>query len=63
MRFIVDMVLEIIVLEGKAFSLDCAYYTMESITISEILMYGNKCTVELVLSLRFLMLHSDVGLC
>ena len=36
---------------------------MESIINSRIFLYGTKCTVDLVLSLRVLMFHSDVGPC
>ena len=61
MVFMAEMVAEIPVLEGKSFSMDCACYAMESIIISGIFLYGDECTVDLVLSLRVLVFFSDVG--
>ena len=59
--FLADIKFNIPVLEGKAFSIDCACPTMESILNSDIFLYGTECTVDLVLSLRILMFHFDVG--
>ena len=58
-----DVVVNIPVLEGKAFSMDCACPNMESIVNSGILLYGTDCTVDMVLSLSVLMFCSDVGAC
>ena len=62
MIFLAEMVVKITVLEGKSFIMDFACFDMESI-ISGIFLYGNDCTVDLVLYLRVLMLSSDVGSC
>ena len=63
MIFLADMVVDITVSEGKAFSMDCTCSDMESIIISSILLYGTECTVDMVLSLSVLVFRSDVGLC
>ena len=57
------MVVDINVLESKAFSMYCACSTMESIIISVIFLYGTNFTVDLVLSLSVMVFCSDVGLC
>ena len=57
------MVVDITVLEGKAFKMDCAWYTMESIIIIVIFLYGTECTADMFLSSSVLMFLSDVGSC
>ena len=61
MMFLSDVVVDIPVLEGKSFSMDCACPTMESIINSGIFLYGTECTVDLVLSLSVLLFRSYVG--
>ena len=63
MIFLADMVVNINVLEGKSFSIDCACNTLESILNSGIFLYFAECTIDLVLSLRVLLFRSDVCLC
>ena len=63
MMFIAEMLVDIPVLEGKVFSMDCACPIMESIINSGIFLYGTECTIDLVLSLSVLIFRSDVGLC
>ena len=63
MMFLAVMMVNIPVLEGKSFIMHCACPNMESIIIIEIFLYGNKCTIDLVLSLGVLMFRSVVGSC
>ena len=56
MMFLAEMVAHIPVLEEKAFSMDCACPTMETIINSGIFLYGIECTIDLVLYLRVLMI-------
>ena len=63
MMFIAEMLVDIPVLEGKVFIMDCACPIMESIINSGIFLYGTECTIELVLSLSVLIFLSYVGLC
>ena len=48
MMFLADMVVEIHVYEGKAFSVYCSCSAMESIITNCIFLYGTYCTVDLV---------------
>ena len=63
MMFLDDIVVDIPILEGRSFSMDCACSSMESIIISVIFLYGTECNVDLVLSLSVLIFHYDVGSC
>ena len=63
MMILSDMVVDIPVLEGKAFSMDFACHTMESIINSGIFFYDIECILDLVLSFSVLMFCSNVGLC
>ena len=48
MMFLSDVVVDIIVLEGKAFSVDFACPTMNSIIDSAIFLCGTECNIDLV---------------
>ena len=59
MMFLADVVVDIPVLEGKTFRMDCACSTIESIIISGIFLYGTKYNVDLII----VIFRSDVGSC
>ena len=63
MIFLADMMVDIPVLEGKSFIMDFACPSMDSIINSGIFLYGNECTIDLVLSLSVRMFCSNVGSC
>ena len=63
MMFLADMVVDIPVLEGKAFSIYFSCSSMESIIVSGIFLYGTECTVDLVLYLKILIFRCNIDLC
>ena len=63
MMFIANMVVNIPVLKGKPFSMDCACTTMDPIINIRNFLYGTKCNVDLILSLSALMFLYNDGLC
>ena len=63
MKFLADRVVDISVLEGKSFSMDCACFAIRSIISNGIFLYGTECTVDLVLSLSVLIFCSVVVSC
>ena len=63
MKFLADRVVDIPVLEGKLFSMDCACFAIRSIISNGIFLYGTECTVDLVLFLSVLVFCSAVGSC
>ena len=63
MTFLADRVVDISVLEGKSFSMDCACSAIGSIISNSIFIYGTEFTVDLVLSLSVLIFCSIVVSC